>query len=174
MALVITLTLVLVGFLAVKAKGSTVTERGDAISLGKEEFEAKFAQAARNVDWAGFPWRFALGLSKLETGNGNNSLTRYANNLFSIKIGTGWKTGGWKGKTYYIKGNDNFRAYDSWEDSMRDFRRLIGFDIYQKAYTAAMTGDAEGFYREIKAAGYDVSEPKYAEAAFKRYQEIAV
>lgn len=161
-------------FLATKAGGMNMTTRGDKLALSKEEFQEKFAQAARNVDWQGFPWKFALGLSMLETGNGNNSLTRYANNLFSIKIGSGWRTGGWKGRSYYLAGNDNFRAYDSWEDSMRDFRRLVGFDLYRKAFNAAMSGDAEGFYRELKAAGYDVSEPKYAAAAYQRYKEISV
>lgn len=142
-------------------------------SSSSKEFQARFAAAAGHVEWYTLPWRMALAVSMLETGNGSNGLTKNANNLFSIKVGSGWKTGGWRGKVYMNNGAE-FRAYDSWEDSMKDFVRLMNFDIYKGALQAASFDDAEGFFRELKSARYDASLPQYAVAAFNRYKEVAV
>lgn len=84
----------------------------------------------------------------LESGWGESTLSKKANALFGIKA-----TSSWKGKTYniqtieYINGvkqtvNANFRAYDSWMDSVIDhgaflcnlsrYSNLLGVKDYEK------------------------------------------
>jgi flagellar protein FlgJ len=84
---------------------------------------------------SGIPSAFMLGQAGHETGWGRSEITMADGspsfNLFGIKA-----TGGWNGKvaeittTEYVNGAPQkvvakFRAYDSYEDSLRDYARLI-------------------------------------------------
>lgn len=54
-----------------------------------------------------------------------------------------------------------FRSYASWDDSYRDWARLISSTPrYKKALAAARSGDVAAFAAEIQAAGY-ATDPNY-------------
>lgn len=167
--------LVVAAFVVAGVKMPNQSKENNVQKMTRPQFHFLFAERAQMVDWKGIPWRFALAVADLETGNGNNGLTREANNLFSIKVGSGWTTAGWKGgRTYTTKDGGVFRAYNSWTESMKDFIHLLEFGIYSKARVAALTGDFKAFARELKAAGYDASMPSYAQALEKLYEGVVV
>ena len=138
---------------------------------GRDNFVQSHEAAAQRVARAsGIPASYMLGQAGHETGwgkseirgdNGSNSF-----NLFGIKA-----TGNWKGKvaeittTEYIDGiprkvKDKFRAYDSYEDSFRDYARLI---TENPRYAKAMesTGSAAAYATALQKAGY-ATDPQYA------------
>ncbi|MDO8250873.1 MAG: glucosaminidase domain-containing protein, partial [Rhodoferax sp.] len=85
---------------------------------------------------------------------------------FGIKAGAGWT-----GKvaevstTEYVDGVARktvakFRAYDSYEDSFRDYARLIT-KTPRYAQASQQTGSAHAFASSLKKAGY-ATDPDYA------------
>ena len=80
---------------------------------------------------------------------------------------------GWTGKTTdvvtteYVNGVpqrkvEKFRAYDSYEDSFRDYARLITESPrYEKAQATAKNGSAVAYAAELQKAGY-ATDPEYA------------
>lgn len=130
------------------------------------EFKKKFFAALQNVDIGVFDPRILYTVASLETGNGTGGIFRKARNLFSITIG-----GNWKGSYYESASGLKFRIYGKWEDSIKDFVRLMGIGIYKNAYEAARRKDAKQFFVELKKAGYDATSPTYAADLFKKYQE---
>ena len=138
---------------------------------GRDNFvQAHSAAAQRVARESGIPASYMLGQAGHETGwgkaeirgdNGSNSF-----NLFGIKA-----TGNWKGKvaeittTEYIDGiprkvKAKFRAYDSYEESFRDYARLI---TENPRYAKAMqsTGSATAYASALQKAGY-ATDPLYA------------
>lgn len=138
---------------------------------GRDNFVQSHSTAAQRVAReSGIPASYMLGQAGHETGwgkseirgdNGSNSF-----NLFGIKA-----TGNWKGKvaeittTEYIDGiprkvKDKFRAYDSYEESFRDYARLI---TENPRYAQAMqsTGSATAYASALQKAGY-ATDPQYA------------
>lgn len=138
---------------------------------GRDNFvQSHDAAAQRVARESGIPASYMLGQAGHETGwgkseirgdNGSNSF-----NLFGIKA-----TGGWTGKvaeittTEYIDGiprkvKAKFRAYDSYEDSFRDYARLI---TENPRYAKAMqsTGSASAYATALQKAGY-ATDPLYA------------
>jgi flagellar protein FlgJ len=119
---------------------------------------------------AGIPASFMLGQAGHETGWGKSEIRNADGsnsfNLFGIKA-----TGGWTGKvaeittTEYINGEPKkvtakFRAYDSYEDSFRDYARLVSTN---PRYQSAMQnlGSAQAFATQLQKAGY-ATDPQYA------------
>lgn len=134
-------------------------------------FVSKIGDAARAVAKAsGLPAKLILGQAALESGWGKseikmpNGSTSY--NIFGIKA-----TGGWKGKiaevltTEYSGGVARkvvqpFRAYDSYEEALADYTRLITQNPrYEKVVTAP---DEIQAARQIQRAGY-ATDPRYAD-----------
>ena len=138
---------------------------------GRDNFvQSHNAAAQRVARESGIPASYMLGQAGHETGwgkseirgdNGSNSF-----NLFGIKAG-----GSWSGKvaeittTEYIDGiprkvKAKFRAYDSYEDSFRDYARLITENPrYAKAVQS--TGSAAAYASALQKAGY-ATDPLYA------------
>ena len=134
-------------------------------------FKAKFLAESASVQWHGIPIRFALAVADVETGGGTNNLSRKANNIFSIKVGSGWREG-WDGEqTYTTADGGVFRSYKSWAESMADFVHLLHFSRYENALAYALVGNFPAFAAELKKAGYDASNPKYADALVSRYRQ---
>ena len=138
---------------------------------GRDNFVQSHNDAAQRVAReSGIPASYMLGQAGHETGwgkseirgdNGSNSF-----NLFGIKA-----TGNWSGKvaeittTEYVDGiprkvKAKFRAYDSYEDSFRDYARLI---TENPRYAKAMqnTGNARSYATALQNAGY-ATDPLYA------------
>jgi len=106
-----------------------------------------------------------IAQAALETGWGKSNLMIKANAYFGIKAGSNWK-----GKVYssstqecydgvnYVSTTDTFRAYDSLEDSIKDYYDLITNNSrYDKACNVS---DAETCITEIKNGGY-ATDPNY-------------
>ena len=138
---------------------------------GRDNFvQSHDAAAQRVARESGIPASYMLGQAGHETGwgkseirgdNGSNSF-----NLFGIKA-----TGNWDGKvaeittTEYIDGiprkvKAKFRAYESYEESFRDYARLI---TENPRYAKAMqsTGSATAYASALQTAGY-ATDPLYA------------
>jgi len=134
-------------------------------------FVERHAAAAARVEQAsGIPAAFMLGQAGHETGWGRSEITM-ANgspsfNLFGIKA-----TGGWSGKvaevttTEYVDGAARkvvakFRAYDSYEDSLRDYARLITRSP-RYAQVSQQTDSVQAWATGLQRAGY-ATDPDYA------------
>ncbi len=131
----------------------------------------RHAAAAQRVEQAsGIPSAFMLGQAGHETGWGRSEINMAdgspSHNLFGIKA-----TGGWTGKvaeittTEYINGAAQkvvarFRAYDSYEDSMRDYARLIT-QSPRYAQASQQTDSAQAYATGLQKAGY-ATDPNYA------------
>ena len=148
---------------------------------GRNNFvQAHTAAAQRVARESGIPASYMLGQAGHETGwgkseirgdNGSNSF-----NLFGIKAG-----GSWNGKvaeittTEYIDGiprkvKAKFRAYDSYEESFRDYARLISENPrYAKAMQS--TGSAMAYASALQKAGY-ATDPLYASKLSRAIQSV--
>jgi flagellar protein FlgJ len=144
---------------------------GAAPTATQSGFVARLGQAAQRVaQEAGIPAGFMLGQAGHETGWGKSEIKNADGsnsfNLFGIKA-----TAGWTGKvaevttTEYINGQAQkvtakFRAYGSYEESFRDYARLIG---QSPRYQAAMQSmhSPQAFAQQLQKAGY-ATDPQYA------------
>ncbi len=144
---------------------------GTSAPSGRDDFVQHHSQAAERVArQSGIPASFMLGQAGHETGWGKSEIKTAQGgnsfNLFGIKAGRGWS-----GKvaeittTEYIGGaarkvTARFRAYDSYEDSFRDYARLINESPrYEQA--RAQTGSAGAYAAALQKAGY-ATDPAYA------------
>ena len=128
------------------------------------------AAAARVEQASGLPSGFMLGQAGHETGWGRSEIKNADGtpsfNLFGIKA-----TGGWTGKvaeittTEYVNGVAQktvakFRAYDSYEDSFKDYAKLITTSS-RYAQASQQTDSAYAFASGLQKAGY-ATDPEYA------------
>ncbi|MDE2418587.1 MAG: flagellar assembly peptidoglycan hydrolase FlgJ [Burkholderiales bacterium] len=140
-------------------------------TASQADFVRKHSDIASKVEQSsGIPASFMLGQAGHETGWGKFEIKHKGGapsfNLFGIKAGAGWT-----GKvaevttTEYVNGVAQkkiakFRAYDSYEDSFKDYANLIsGSPRYAKA--KAQTGSAYAFANGLQKAGY-ATDPDYA------------
>ena len=163
--------------------GATSTVQTYAASApspqGLNEFVRSHAHAAERVAQAsGIPAAFMIGQAGHETGWGKSEIRNADGsnsfNLFGIKAGKGWT-----GKvaeittTEYVNGTPRkvvakFRAYDSFEESFRDYAQLItSSPRYEKART--QTGSALAYASELQKAGY-ATDPQYANKLHRAIQ----
>lgn len=125
--------------------------------------------AIAEMEQYGIPASIKLAQALLESGNGNSTLAREANNHFGIKCTPEW--GG--GKTYHDDDhrNDCFRVYKRPEDSFRDHSQFL----LRKRYAALFEldkDDYKGWARGLKSAGY-ATNPRYADlliSLIERYE----
>ena len=148
--------------------GGTTAVNASASQTG---FVSQHTQAAERVAAAtGIPASFMVGQAGHETGWGKSEIRNAdgsnSHNLFGIKAG-----GSWSGKvaeittTEYIDGGARkvtakFRAYSSFEESFRDYARLIS-ESPRYAQARASTGSAHAYASELQRAGY-ATDPAYA------------
>ncbi len=140
-------------------------------SASQGGFVSQHTGAAERVAQAtGIPASFMIGQAGHETGWGRSEIRNADGsnsfNLFGIKAGAGWT-----GKvaeittTEYVDGEAHkvtakFRAYNSFEDSFRDYARLIS-ESPRYAQARASTGSAGAYASELQRAGY-ATDPAYA------------
>ncbi|MDH4419096.1 flagellar assembly peptidoglycan hydrolase FlgJ [Acidovorax sp. HMWF029] len=155
------------------ASGNTPTETTIQAPKGRDGFVQHLSGTAERVaQESGIPASFMLGQAGHETGWGKSEIKHRDGsnsfNLFGIKAGKGWT-----GKvaeittTEYINGKAQkvtakFRAYDSYEDSFRDYARLIKESPrYEQAESVAQSGSAMAYASALQKAGY-ATDPDYA------------
>lgn len=164
--------------LAGKARRSASSLQGNAAvgayapaPKGRDNFVQHHSTAAQKVAQdSGIPASFMLGQAGHETGWGKSEIRNADGsnsfNLFGIKAGKGWT-----GKvaeittTEYIDGQARkvtakFRAYDSYEESFRDYARLIS-ESPRYAQAMQSTGSAQAYASALQKAGY-ATDPEYA------------
>lgn len=131
-----------------------------ARSTSAEAYIARFKDIAiSEMDEYGIPASIKLAQALLESGNGNSSLARNANNHFGIKCTTSWQ-----GRTVLQSDdhiNDCFRVYNNPEESFRDHSEFL----LRARYAALFKLDKDdyvGWARGLKSAGY-ATNPRYAE-----------
>jgi hypothetical protein len=117
----------------------------------------------------GIPASIKLAQALLESGNGNSTLARQANNHFGIKCASGWT-----GKRV-LKDDDAiddcFRVYNHPEESYRDHSEFLLRKRYAPLFELDKN-DYIGWARGLKQAGY-ATNPRYAElliSLIERYQ----
>lgn len=140
-------------------------------TASQSSFVQQHAAVAAQVEKAsGIPAGYMLGQAGHETGWGRREITKADGsnsfNLFGIKAGAGWT-----GKvaeittTEYVNGTAQktvakFRAYDSYEDSFRDYARLIS-ESPRYAQARQQTDSAYAYASGLQKAGY-ATDPDYA------------
>lgn len=116
----------------------------------------------------GIPASITLAQGILESGSGNSSLARKANNHFGIKCHKDWK-----GKTYIMdddKKNECFRKYKSADDSFRDHSLFLTTrNRYADLFKLKIL-DYKGWAKGLKKAGY-ATNPKYPQLLIKIIEE---
>lgn len=157
------------------AKAPTIALGAEAARIkpaaNQRSFVEQHDDAAERVSReTGIPASFMIGQAGHETGWGRSEIRHRdgtpSHNLFGIKAG-----GSWTGPTVavttteYIGGEPRkvtarFRAYDSYEESFRDYARLIGNSPrYEKA--RASVSSVSAYASELHRAGY-ATDPAYA------------
>ncbi len=125
-------------------------------------------KAAREL---GIPPRALLAQAALETGWGRHVMPRAdggsSHNLFGIKAGRDWRGDRVRVSTLEyrdgvaVRTRADFRAYDSWEESFRDY---VDFVRRNPRYGEALrVADRPGrYFEKLQQAGY-ATDPAYAE-----------
>ena len=155
---------------ALAAYGAHGAAPHKAPTLGQSNFVQQHTDAAIKVEKSsGIPASFMVGQAGHETGWGKHEIKMKGGapsyNLFGIKAGAGWT-----GKvaevstTEYVNGEAKktvakFRAYDSYEDSFRDYARLITKSP-RYAQASQQTGSGQAFATSLQKAGY-ATDPNY-------------
>lgn len=125
--------------------------------------------AVAEMNKYGIPASITLAQGLLESGNGNSTLAREANNHFGIKC-----TSEWKGKTILQdddQKDDCFRVYRDPEESFRDHSEFLKRARYAFLFELDKN-DFTGWANGLKQAGY-ATNPKYPElliSLIQRYQ----
>jgi flagellar protein FlgJ len=156
---------------ALAAYGANASTSKFNPTANQVNFVRNHTEAAIKVEkTTGIPASYMVGQAGHETGWGKHEIKVKGGapsyNLFGIKAGAGWT-----GKvaevstTEYVNGVAKktvakFRAYDSYEDSFRDYARLIT-QTPRYAQASKQTGSAQAFAAGLQKAGY-ATDPDYA------------
>ena len=156
---ILTFTLVLL-FCASIAWGQKMT---------RAQYIEKYAPTAvREMKSTGIPASITLAQGCLESGNGNSTLAREANNHFGIKCHKNWK-----GKTIYHDDDEKgecFRKYASADESYRDHSDFLRYrDRYASLFNLDPT-DYKGWAYGLQKAGYATAQT-YATSLIKIIEE---
>ena len=136
---------------------------------GQEYIERYKDIAIEEMERYGIPASIKLAQALLESGNGNSTLAREANNHFGIKC-----TPEWLGKKTYQdddRRNDCFRVYNRPEDSFKDHSQFLLRKRYEALFQLDKD-DYKGWAKGLKSAGY-ATNPRYADMLIElidRYQ----
>ena len=117
------------------------------------------AVAIEEMNAYGIPASITLAQGISESGSGNSSLAKYANNHFGIKC-----TSDWKGKAYYKdddKNNDCFRVYKDARESYKDHSEFLKRKRYSFLFELDKN-DYKNWAHGLRTAGY-ATNPKYGD-----------
>lgn len=137
--------------------------------LSRSQYIERYAATAvREMKATGIPASITLAQGCLESGNGNSTLAREANNHFGIKCHKNWK-----GKTIRHdddEKNECFRSYRSADESFRDHSDFLRYsDRYAALFNLELT-DYKGWAYGLQKAGYATAKT-YAESLIRIIEE---
>ncbi len=139
--------------------GKTVLSQSPERMTRSEYFETFREMAVHEMRRSGVPASITLAQGALESGDGNSTLARSANNHFGIKCHNDWN-----GRKIYQDDdakNECFRKYPSVEDSYRDHSDYLRAKQRYAFLFELDPLDYKGWARGLKKAGYATS-PTYA------------
>ena len=145
-------------------------QSGERISR-TDYFESYHDMAIREMHRSGVPASITLAQGALESGDGNSSLARLANNHFGIKCHDDWN-----GKKIFQDDDDKnecFRKYGSLEDSYRDHSDYLKAKTRYAFLFELNITDYKGWARGLKKAGYATS-PSYAESLIRIIEDFGL
>jgi len=121
----------------------------------------KYAPSAtKNMRFFKIPASITLAQGILESGYGEGTLAKNANNHFGIKCHKDWK-----GKTITHDDDEKGECFRSYKNPLRSYRDhslfLVNRDRYSKLFKLKRK-DYKGWATGLKAAGY-ATDPKYAD-----------
>lgn len=150
-----------------------MNKNSSPVPTSKAEFFTLLRPVARAVEAeTGIKADLGMVQAAHESAYGTSGLTQKARNLFGFtaELGTYWRSQGrafvemptteWKAGGAY-KTTRPFRAYASWDESYRDWARLMQTPHYARALPFAKAGNLKGFAAALQAAGY-ATDPAYA------------
>jgi len=121
----------------------------------------KFAPAAvKNMRFYKIPASITLAQGVLESGYGEGTLAKKANNHFGIKCHKGWK-----GKSITHDDDEENECFRSYKNPLKSYRDHSLFLVDRDRYSGLFElkrKDYKGWANGLKAAGY-ATDPKYAE-----------
>tara|TARA_B100001175_G_scaffold172351_1_gene146275 strand:+ start:445 stop:1029 length:585 start_codon:yes stop_codon:yes gene_type:complete len=121
----------------------------------------KYAPAAtKNMRFFKIPASITLAQGILESGYGEGTLAKKANNHFGIKCHKGWK-----GKSITHDDDEKGECFRSYKNPLKSYRDhslfLVDRDRYSNLFSLNRK-DYKGWASGLKAAGY-ATDPKYAD-----------
>jgi len=134
-----------------------------------EYFETYKEMAVHEMHRSGVPASITLAQGALESGDGNSTLARSANNHFGIKCHDDWN-----GKKVYQDDdarNECFRKYPTVEDSYHDHSDYLKAKQRYAFLFELEPTDYKGWARGLKKAGYATS-PTYADRLISIIEEF--
>jgi LysM repeat protein len=139
-------------------------------NLSKKEYVSVYEKIAiLQMNQYKIPASITMAQGILESGSGNSTLAKTANNHFGIKCHTDWK-----GEKVYLDDdtkNECFRSYSKVEDSYIDHSMfLITRKRYESLFSLSLS-DYKGWANGLKSAGY-ATNPKYAEQLIQLIEEL--
>jgi LysM repeat protein len=139
-------------------------------NLSKKEYVSVYEKIAiQQMNQYKIPASITMAQGILESGSGNSTLAKTANNHFGIKCHTDWK-----GEKVYLDDdakNECFRSYSKVEDSYIDHSMfLITRKRYESLFYLSLS-DYKGWANGLKSAGY-ATNPKYAEQLIQLIEEL--
>lgn len=136
----------------------TAFANGDGKKNTRQDYIDRWkVTALKNMFEYNIPASITLAQGILESGNGNSTLTKKANNHFGIKCH------GWDGPGYYMdddKKDECFRVYKNAEESFEDHSQFLLKKRYADLFKLKLT-NYKGWAKGLKKAGY-ATNPQYA------------
>jgi LysM repeat protein len=139
-------------------------------NLSKKEYVSVYEKIAiQQMNQYKIPASITMAQGILESGSGNSTLAKTANNHFGIKCHTEWK-----GEKVYLDDdakNECFRSYSKVEDSYIDHSMFLTTRKRYESLFSLSLSDYKGWANGLKSAGY-ATNPKYAEQIIQLIEEL--
>ena len=139
----------------------TISDVENTVEQKINFYVKKYAPAAtKNMRFFKIPASITLAQGILESGYGEGTLAKKANNHFGIKCHKEWK-----GKSITHDDDEKDECFRSYKNPLRSYRDhslfLVDRDRYSSLFTLNIK-DYKGWAVGLKAAGY-ATDPKYAD-----------
>mgnify|MGYP000219225583 FL=1 len=139
----------------------TISDVNNTVEQKINFYVKKYAPAAtKNMRFFKIPASITLAQGILESGYGEGTLAKKANNHFGIKCHKEWK-----GKSITHDDDEKGECFRSYKNPLRSYRDhslfLVDRDRYSNLF-ALNRKDYKGWAVGLKAAGY-ATDPKYAD-----------
>ena len=139
----------------------TISDVNNTVEQKINFYIKKYAPAAtKNMRFFKIPASITLAQGILESGYGEGTLAKKANNHFGIKCHKEWK-----GKSITHDDDEKDECFRSYKNPLRSYRDHSLFLVDRDRYSSLFTlnrKDYKGWAVGLKAAGY-ATDPKYAD-----------